>query len=409
MLDQSRYNSIQTLRSELIEQSVLVDCPQEPQGTAILHSYETKLPTQSILNLVSSQIDRLLTLRHPHLQALIDVFIENDSLHIVQEVVEGKTAVTLVPLSAEAGERLLEELLQVIIYLHDRDITHGNISPETIVRDRHRGSILTDFQTIKDLVSATRGEESRANILTRLSKVQIPKTNIPKGKQFDLYSLGLTLIYLLTDRDLEHIFNSYTQQWQWEQYTNCPDRLVKIIARLISSESITAREILNQLQSRSQNFVSLPLPSKQPSEFDPDSIESTFIDLPKDLNAPIYLQAGILGFLVGVIWIILHSLLPWGALYSGIIGMTIGGAIYWQYRSPYLTNQLYIITAIVSILILLIPAFRQKLPVFTNLNNPGLFEVSLFLLGCGVFNFAVFILAGFIYRYLFALIDKNVK
>ena len=407
MLEQTKYNPISTLQSSLIEKSAIVECSNQPKQMAILHSYAANSAPQ-LIELARSQIDRLLPLRHPHLQPVIDVFSENDSLHIVRGLVEGKPVSTLIPLSADDCEKLLKELLEVIVYLHDRDIIHGNISPETIIMDGKHKFILTNFKTINNLIGAAKGEVAKSDILDRLST--IPITNIPQGKQFDLYSLGLAAIYLSTDRELEQLYDRTNHQWQWKEHSTCSDeKLIGAIDRLISPRSISAAEILKRLKPSDQRLSDSPRPSQATSRFNFDSSTNTFIDLPNNLNDPVYLQAGILGVMDGSIWMIFHNIFSCDALVTGVLSMGIGGAIYWRYRSPYNMKQLLIITGILSILIILIPALNQKLPIFTNLEHPKTLEIVLFLIACGIFNFAVFILAGFIYRFLSIAINKIMR
>jgi serine/threonine protein kinase len=403
MLNQNKYQPLYVNQSFLTEQSVIVECFNQPSQMAILNSYSANSASQ-LIELARSQIDKLLSLRHPYLQAIIDVFSEDNSLHIVRELAEGKPIATLVPLGAEDCDKLLKELLEVIAYLHDRDIIHGNISPETIIVDSKHKFILTNFKTISNLISTAKGEIAKSFILDRLSA--IPVANIPQGKQFDLYSLGLTAIYLLTDRELEQLYDRTSHQWRWEEYTDCSEKLVTVINRLISSRSIGATEILRKLKpSRSDP----PRQNQDPTRFISDSNASTFIDLPNNLNDPVYLQAGILGVIDGSIWMAIYNLLSWDMVVTGVLSMAIGGAIYWRYRSPYDMKQLLIITGFLSILMILIPALSQKLPFFANLEHPKVYEIVLFLIACGIFNFAVFILAGFIYRSLSILINKIMR
>lgn len=406
MLDQTKYNPISNLQSSPTEKSEIVECSKQSKGMAVLHSYATNSASQ-LIELARSEIDKLLPLHHLHLQPVIDIFSEDDSLHILHGLAEGKRVATLVPLSAEDCEKLLKELLKVLVYLHDRDIIHGNISPETIIMDGKQKIILTNFKTINNLISTATGEIANFFILDRVST--IPVANIPQGKQFDLYSLGLTAIYLLTDRELEQLYDRTSHQWRWEEYTDCSEKLVRVIDRLISPRSISAAEILRKLKPSQQKLAAPSRLSQDYSRFNSTSSPSTFIDLPNNLNDPVYLQAGILGVMNGSVWMILYNLFSWDALVTGVLSMAISGAVYWQYRSPYQMKQLLIITGILSILIILIPSLNQKLPVFTNLEHPKAYEIVLFLFFCGIFNFAVFILAGFIYRSLSILINKTMR
>jgi hypothetical protein len=116
MLNQTKYNSITVLQSSITEQSVMVDCPDREEKTAIVQSYSTDRADE-ILATYTSQIDRLIPLSHPNIQSIIDVFVEENTLHLVTGAVQGKRAATQVPLSAERCEKLLKDILPVLTYL----------------------------------------------------------------------------------------------------------------------------------------------------------------------------------------------------------------------------------------------------------------------------------------------------
>jgi serine/threonine protein kinase len=258
MLNQTKYNSITVLQSSITEQSVMVDCPDLADKTAIVQSYSTDRADE-ILAAHISRIDRLIPLRHPNIQSIIDVFVEENTLHLVTGAVQGKRAATQVPLSAERCEKLLKDILPVLTYLHDRGITHGNISPDTILFQAQNQPILTDFQAITELKIAA-SSEVYPPIDRQLREV--PVTNIPSGQQFDLYSLGVTTIYLLSNRELNHLYNPATQKWQWENYLGSSNgRLLRVIDRLLNQPT-SAAEILQEFQIQSRVILDAPIPIK---------------------------------------------------------------------------------------------------------------------------------------------------
>ncbi len=399
MLNQTKYKPISIIQSSLTDRTVMVECPNELEQTGFLYSYASE-SSNVLLGLGQEQIDRLLLLRHPHLQPVIDVFDEDDSIHIVQGAVQGKPINTQIPLTEHRCEQLLKEILEVITYLHDRGIVHGNISSESILITGKNKFILTGFQSINNLIIAANGT-APISIFKQLTN--IPVANLPTGKQFDLYTLGLTVIHLLTDRDLNYLYNPSTQQWQWERESIYSRKLVRIIDRLIGSQPIVIAEILAELSPQPSTSDDTIPPIDDPFV---DRTPSTFIDLPDDLQDPVYLQTAILGFLFGLIWIFLHNLIPWGSIGTGLFGMTISGMIYYHYRSPFQTRHLIIAAGVLCTLIIAASPLHQKLPVFDK-SDPNLFSILLFAIACGLFYFASVILAKFIYQLLSILLSND--
>jgi serine/threonine protein kinase len=256
MLNQTKYNSITVLQSSITEQSVMVDCPDREEKTAIVQSYSTDRADE-ILAAHTSGIDRLIPLRHPNIQSIIDVFVEENTLHLVTGAVQGKRAATQVPLSAERCEKLLKDILPVLIYLHNQSITHGNISPDTILFQAQNQPVLTDFQVVTELKIAA-GSEVHPPIDRQLR--EIPVANIPSGQQFDLYSLGVTTIYLLSNRELNHLYDPTTQKWQWENYIGSSSgKLLRAIDQLINQPT-SAAEVFQEFQIQSRVILDAPTP-----------------------------------------------------------------------------------------------------------------------------------------------------
>jgi serine/threonine protein kinase, bacterial len=259
MLNQTKYNSITVIQSSLTEQSMMIECPSQADKAAILQSYTTDRADE-LLAAHQTQIDRLLPLRHTNLQSTIDVFVEEHNLHLVTGAVQGKPLATLVPLSEERCEKLLKNILPVLSYLHERQIVHGNISPQTIILTSQGQPILTNFQAITELIAAA-GGDVKPTIAQQLN--EIPVANIPSGQQFDLYSLGATIIYLLTNRELIHLYDPNTQKWQWEtHFRPSSSKLMRAIDLLLNNHNTSATEVLQEFQTQSKLILDTPPPTQ---------------------------------------------------------------------------------------------------------------------------------------------------
>ncbi len=265
MLNQTKYTSITVIQSSFTEQSVMVDCPDKEDKTAIVQSYSTDRADE-ILATYTSQIDRLISLRHPNIQSIIEIFVEGDNLHLVTGAVQGKPAAVTVPLSEERCEKLLKDILPVLTYLHDQGIVHGNISPDTILFKAQNQPILTDFRAITELKIAAGGEVAQP-ISQQLTALSID--NIPNGKQFDLYSLGVTVIYLLSNRELKYLYDSNTQKWQWENYLRpSSGKLRRSIDRLLNHPT-SAADVLQEFQVQSTIIIDPLSPIPETSTYTP--------------------------------------------------------------------------------------------------------------------------------------------
>lgn len=75
--------------------------------------------------------------QHPQIPAIIAHFEENNQFYLVQEYIEGVNLATQVEEVGASGEtqiwQLLESLLPVLKFIHDRNIIHRDIKPENII------------------------------------------------------------------------------------------------------------------------------------------------------------------------------------------------------------------------------------------------------------------------------------
>ncbi|RAM53108.1 MAG: serine/threonine protein kinase [Hapalosiphonaceae cyanobacterium JJU2] len=179
--------------------------------------------------------------KHPQIPKVISYFAENDHFYLVQELIEGKNLAALVEEQGAFNEtqiwQLLETLLPVIKFISDRYVIHCDIKPENIIlgssgRFTKENLFLVDFSTAKLL--------SEQQISAPKSLVS-PEYAAPEQIQghavfaSDLYSLGVTCIYLLTHISPFDLFDIANNSWIWQQYltVKVSDRLVKILDKLI--------------------------------------------------------------------------------------------------------------------------------------------------------------------------------
>jgi serine/threonine protein kinase len=294
---QNKYQPISTIKLSAKGEFQWVKCPSpnEPDRFCLLQSYFTNSASK-ILAVRQWEIDRLLPLSHPHLQAVSDVFGTEDSLHIVQELGQWDCAIRRAPYTPVRAKILLQELTPVLVYLHDRGITHGNISPETIVVNEQEKHILTNFLAITDLITEA-GGDTYPRLRSQLA--QIPGLELPTGQEWDLYSLGVTTIALLTNRDYPDLYDANSRKWKWANYVDCSEELTRSIDRLLGQE----KQPLNiSLAPSDVSIVSSEGKFQASRVIDLDSQDNrrgNFNIYPKIVG---FLLFGILGLLSYLIW-----------------------------------------------------------------------------------------------------------
>ena len=134
---------------------------------------------------------------------LYDYFSEGENFFLVQEWIEGITLSQKHQregnLSEAQVEKILRELLPVLDYIHGRGIIHRDIKPDNIILRASDGKpVLIDFGIVKEV--------NNINVGSKTVSLGTPGYMAPEQIaghpvfSSDLYSLGLTAIFLLTGK-----------------------------------------------------------------------------------------------------------------------------------------------------------------------------------------------------------------
>ncbi|MEA5583728.1 serine/threonine-protein kinase [Nodularia harveyana UHCC-0300] len=205
-------------------------------------------------------------------------FSENGLFYLVQEWIQGSTLTDIVEAkgyeSETAVRQILLSLLSVLDYVHSKGIIHRDIKPDNIIlRSTDNKPFLIDFgavkETIRSVVSSpnhhTRSACSSASLSLVIGTPGYMPTEQAIGRPVyatDIYSLGLTAIYLLTGKqppELQTHLQTGEILWQ-ESAPNVSPHLAQVINQAIqphvSDRYSTASKMLYALKS--VNDISRP-------------------------------------------------------------------------------------------------------------------------------------------------------
>jgi serine/threonine protein kinase, bacterial len=133
-------------------------------------------------------------------------FSEDDKFYLVQEWIEGLTLDQYWKqegnLHRDQVRQMLTQILPVLDYVHSRRIIHRDIKPENIIlRQGDRLPFLIDFGAVKEAIATEVNNNSRSNYSASIGTPGYMSSEQAAGRPIyssDLYSLGLTAIFLLT-------------------------------------------------------------------------------------------------------------------------------------------------------------------------------------------------------------------
>ena len=158
----------------------------------------------SILRHFLREARRLARLDHPNIVGVHQVFEENNTAYMALDYVEGVDLLTVLEdqpekLHPERIREMVKTALNALVYIHDQDILHRDISPDNFLLSPDNTLTLIDFGAAREQA----GKESRAlsallAVKDGYSPHEFYMRDVAQFPSSDLYSLGATLYHLIT-------------------------------------------------------------------------------------------------------------------------------------------------------------------------------------------------------------------
>ena len=190
-------------------------------------------------------------------------FESNGQFYLVQEWIEGVTLAAKAQqdgnLSESSVKEILIGLLPVLNYVHGKRIVHRDIKPDNIISRYSDGKpVLIDFGAVRETmgtVVTSQGNTAQSIVIGTPGFMPSEQSVGRPVYASDIYSLGLTAIYLLTGRIPQEIeTDPGTGEILWRRYAlSVTPTFAAILDKAIQSHPrdrySTAREMLEALQT----------------------------------------------------------------------------------------------------------------------------------------------------------------
>ncbi|MEC4892795.1 MAG: YARHG domain-containing protein [Oscillatoria sp. PMC 1051.18] len=189
-------------------------------------------------------------------------FESGGEFYLVQEFVDGETLTDLLKKQGSLSESYVEEILikclQILDYIHSKRIVHRDIKPDNIIlRAADRLPVLIDFGAVREAMGTVVNSQGNATSSIIIGTPGFMPSEQAAGRPLyssDLYSLGLTAIYLLTGKMPQELeSNPETGEVIWRQFAlqvspNFADILTKAVMSHPRDRYPTAQAMLQALQ-----------------------------------------------------------------------------------------------------------------------------------------------------------------
>ncbi len=211
-----RYQFIKTLGSNQLGQTHLVGDTHLP-GHPRCVVKQLKLPGNNpktlefSLILLNKKAETLKTIgAHPQIPKLLDYFEEGQSFYLVEEFIVGSSLREEMESNPQWSESaaiaLLEEVLNILAFVHSRGLIHRSIKPSNLIRRKSDDRmVLTGFGIFKEIgTQVMRSQQQLLKAHSNGSVVYVSPEQDQGQAHFnsDLYSLGIIGIQLLTGQSL---------------------------------------------------------------------------------------------------------------------------------------------------------------------------------------------------------------
>ena len=218
---------------------------------------------------------------HPQVPRLLAYFEEGANFYLVQEFVKGRNLQQEVkkdgPFSEAGVRQFLSEILPILEHIHAREVIHRDIKPANIIRrELDKKLVLIDFGAVKNQVNQADAANPDITALTQFA-VGTPGFAPPEQMAMrpvyasDVYSLGVTCIYLLVGRSPKELgYNHLSGSIDWEKHVNISEHLRQVLTRMLelavrdryqtAGEALRALEMEPYLESLAGGLANAPQP-----------------------------------------------------------------------------------------------------------------------------------------------------
>ena len=245
--------------------SVDMDLPGNPK--CVVKHLQTKNTNQTVLKvakrLFEQEADVLYRLGkgHSRIPELFAHFEEEDEFYLVQEYVDGEDLTTEIrprqPLNEFEVTKLLQEILEVLAFVHKNNVIHRDIKLRNIMRRRDGKIVLIDFGAVKEingLASSFDGDVNSTMVIGTPGYMPSEQANGKPRLCSDVYAVGMIGVQALTGispRDLP--LDPNTGEVMWQDKANVSEKLGEVLTNMVrcnfSQRYQTAGEALQAVKS----------------------------------------------------------------------------------------------------------------------------------------------------------------
>ena len=256
---------------------------EESTSQVIVHTDSSRQIVERYKQKFLKEAQMIASLKNEHIIQIHDIFEENGTAYYVMEYVEGGSLKDKVErdgaLTEHTATKYICQIAEALTYLHRNNILHLDVKPANILIDEDDRAILIDFGISKHY-DAEGGQTSTTP--AGISKGFAPIEQYQQGSianfspATDVYSLGATLLYLLTGQTPPDAMEVTNEGLDEKLFVNISSHIQEAIVSSMQARRKDRPQTIAAFQSR--------LKSSNTTNVDKATSEETIILSIKDID-----------------------------------------------------------------------------------------------------------------------------
>ncbi|WP_271251670.1 serine/threonine-protein kinase [Pseudanabaena sp. Chao 1811] len=235
---------------------------------------------------------------HDRIPRLLAHFQEGEEFYLVQEFADGTDLTKEIGNGKRSPEfvviALLQEILEILVFVHERGIVHRDIKPANLIRRKSdRKIVLIDFGAVKEINGLAGDSQGNTNLTIAIGSpgyMPIEQVNGKPRFSSDIYAIGMIGIQAITGAE-PRLFGEHpeTAELMWREHVqgNYSPQFLDILDKMVRYDFRqryqTAQEVLTAIASLSSiDEHDLPTLISSHINVDPNN-SSTIITSPQAL------------------------------------------------------------------------------------------------------------------------------
>lgn len=214
---------------------------------------------------------------HDRIPQLLAFFEENAEFYLVQELIEGHDLSQEItpgkPLSQDQVILLLEEILEILEFVHQQKVIHRDVNPRNILRRQGDGKlVLIDFGAVKQITTQIVAPSGITKFTVAIGTPgYIPSEQAQGNPKFssDIYAVGIMAIQALTGLSPDELEkDAETYEVIWKNHASVSEDFAKILDKMVCYDfrqrycsASVALQVLKDLKNSQSHTMAVSLPA----------------------------------------------------------------------------------------------------------------------------------------------------